>query len=663
MAEIYLARQGGLAGFERIVVIKKILPHLSEEPEFVSMFLEEARLAALINHPNVVQIFDVGVDRGEYFIAMEHIAGVTLAAMIRAAAKQGRPVSIAAALEIVAQTCDGLACAHALTDVSGAELGVVHRDVTPQNLMATRAGILKIVDFGIAKATIGPGKTQFGHLKGKYPYMSPEQARSEPLDGRSDLFSLGTVLYEMLTNKNPFDAPSELEVLQNITLLEPPPPSASNPEVPPMVDALVMRALAKKRDHRFATAREMGKKSRVVLEEMGRSSTTEILRAELAGRFDDLFTAQRQAVEDAVSHARTAPWKGTPTGPGPDASEAETRLEPSGAAVAARRAERRRLARWAGITALFLAIAGGAAFVAIQQRTDSRANASPPAASVALTPEYPGPPLRYGVIPFVTEEVVRREMDPLVRYLSRKLERRITLVVGRAYDEITEGVATGRLDAAQLSPLQYVRARDRDPRVRLLAVQTYEGSRSYEGYLVARDDSLVEQPADLAGKRMCYVESGSASGWLLPRAFLRRSNLNPDTLFADQRMSGDHVAVMRDVLEGRCDAGAVYSGALLAGRDLGLPAGRLRVVAVTGRLPYDATVASANLGDADAARLRQALIALDVRREFGVTVLGKTLRIGGYVAGDDALFDPVRQAVESEEMAERPSTGADGGPR
>jgi phosphonate transport system substrate-binding protein len=367
-------------------------------------------------------------------------------------------------------------------------------------------------------------------------------------------------------------------------------------------------------------------------------------------------------VEDAVSIARTAPWKGTPAGRGPDPAEAETRLEPHGAAVAARRAERRRLARRAGIAALGLIIASGAAFLAAQRRADSRADTATPA-SVALTPEYPGPTIRYGVIPFVTEEIVRREMDPLVRYLSRKLERRVTLVVGRNYDDITEGVVTGRLHAAQLAPLQYVRARARESRVRMLALQTYEGSRSYEGYLVARDDSPVEQASDLAGKRICYVESGSASGWLLPRAFLRRNHLDPDRLFADQRMSGDHVSVMRDVLEGRCDAGAVYSGALLAGRDLGLPVGRLRVVAVTGRLPYDATVASPSFGDADAGRLRQALISLDVRSEFGVTVLGKTLRIGGYIAGDDALFDPVRQALESEEVASNSGAAPDAGSR
>jgi phosphonate transport system substrate-binding protein len=249
-------------------------------------------------------------------------------------------------------------------------------------------------------------------------------------------------------------------------------------------------------------------------------------------------------------------------------------------------------------------------------------------------------------------------MQPLVRYLARKMERNIELVVGQSYDEISNGIADGTLHAAQLAPLQYVRARLRQPRVRLLAVQTYEGSRSYEGYLITRDDSTVETPQQLEGKRVCYVEAGSASGWLLPRAFLRRNRLDPDRLFADQRMSGDHVSVMRDVLEGRCDAGAVYSGALLAGRDLGLPAGRLRVLAVTGRLPYDATASSPSFPEADAERLRQALITLDVRREFGVSILGKTLRIGGYVAGDDSMFDPVRQALQSEEAA-----GADAGTR
>jgi phosphate/phosphite/phosphonate ABC transporter binding protein len=229
--------------------------------------------------------------------------------------------------------------------------------------------------------------------------------------------------------------------------------------------------------------------------------------------------------------------------------------------------------------------------------------------------------------------------------------------VGPTYEAVASAVATGQLDVAQLSPAQYVAARRQAAGLHLLAIQTYEGSRSYEGYLVTRDDAAVETVRDLAGKRLCYVERGSASGYLLPRAFLRRNGLDPDGSFGTARMSGDHVAVMRDLLEGRCDAGAVYSGALLAGRDLGLPVGRLRVLAVTGRLPYDATCASPRLDPPTAARLQEALLGLDVQREFGTAVLGKTLRIGGFVTGDDAMFDSVRQAVDLEAEATTPGTG------
>ncbi|MBI2894584.1 MAG: phosphate/phosphite/phosphonate ABC transporter substrate-binding protein [Deltaproteobacteria bacterium] len=640
MAEIFLARQAGIPGFERLVVVKKILPHLAEEPEFVRMFTEEARLAALISHPNVVQIFDVGCHDGEYFIAMEYIPGMTLAAMCRKARKDERPISVPAALEIVAQACDGLDCAHQLRDMSGAPLGVVHRDISPQNLMVTSGGIVKIVDFGIAKATVGSRGTEVGTLKGKFPYMSPEQVRAEQLDPRSDLFSLGTLSYELLTGRSPFDRPSELQVLQSIVLEDLPRPSAVLSRIPPFVDALVVRAMAKDRDKRFQTAAEMAQKTRVVLEETGSRSSPEILKSEIASRFADLITAERTAVEDAVSSVRTARFT-------PAMHEAETRLEPSGPAVAARTARRRRLARLGGVLVVLLALVVGVVVLISNRRpsprADPRQGTSPP------EPSYPGPPLRLGLVPYLTRDVVQRELDPLRRFLGRKLERRFQLTIGSSYEDVTRMLLGGSVDLAQLQPLQYVRAKQRDPRVRLLATQTYEGSTSYEGYMVTRDDSHIETPADLAGRRFCYVEEGSTSGYLIPRTYLRRHLLDPDRLFSETRMSGDHMNVMRDVLGGRCDAGAVYSGALLAARDLGLSAGRLRVIAVTGRLPYDAVCAGPGLPAAAGDRIRDALVGLDVRREFGTPFLGQTIRVSGFVSGDDAAFASVREALAMEE--------------
>jgi serine/threonine protein kinase len=188
MAEIFLARQSAVGAFSRLVVVKSILPHLAEEPRFVEMFIEEARLASQINHPNVVHIFDVDQHQQTFYIAMEYIDGLSVGSICRRARKQGQLPPIPIAAEIVAQACDGLHAAHELRDGKGQLLGLVHRDISPHNLMIAKTGVVKLVDFGIAKAKTTAIKTRTGDLKGKYPYMSPEQALSEPLDRRADIF-------------------------------------------------------------------------------------------------------------------------------------------------------------------------------------------------------------------------------------------------------------------------------------------------------------------------------------------------------------------------------------------------------------------------------------------------------------------------------------------
>ena len=197
MAEVFLARLIGVEGFERRVAIKRILPHLSESEEFRAMFLDEARLAAQLTHPNIVHIYDFGKVDDYYFIAMEYVDGVDIGRLIRRAKE--RPVPFELAARILADVCAGLHFAHNAVDPIGRKLDVVHRDVTPQNVLVSYDGMVKLVDFGIAKAQFAAGRTRPGVVKGKYAYMSPEQVEGRPLDGRSDVFSAGICLYEMLT--------------------------------------------------------------------------------------------------------------------------------------------------------------------------------------------------------------------------------------------------------------------------------------------------------------------------------------------------------------------------------------------------------------------------------------------------------------------------------
>ncbi|HYH99563.1 protein kinase domain-containing protein [Hyalangium sp.] len=256
MAEIYLAKQLGAEGFERDVVLKCMLDHLTQYREFVSMFLDEARLAARLHHPNIVQITDLGVADNRYYICMEYLAGDDLDAVIAAAHYQREGVPIPIAARIILSTLEGLEFAHGYQE-QGQPLGLVHRDISPSNIFVTYQGTVKVLDFGIAKASSRMTQTQPGLLKGKWGYMSPEQARGEPTDARSDLFSLGVTFHELLTARRVFERDNEIGVLLALMAQPIPPPSHTRPEVPPALDRIVMKALERRAEDRYASAAEM----------------------------------------------------------------------------------------------------------------------------------------------------------------------------------------------------------------------------------------------------------------------------------------------------------------------------------------------------------------------------------------------------------------------
>jgi len=257
MAEIFLARQTGLEGFEKPVVLKRIRPHLSDKKNFVKMFLNEAKLAAQLNHHNVVQILDLGKVGDSFFIAMEYLFGRDMRRVVPKAELQGISFPIVYACKIASQVLEGLFYAHQKTDARGQPLGIVHRDVTPENIFVTFDGGVKILDFGIAKAANIVEQTRAGEIKGKLSYMSPEQCAGKPLDHRSDLFSLGVVLYEWVTGFKLFTGESDVAVLKSITDGKIYRPSYFKADVPEAVEQILMRALEKNPDDRFQTAWEM----------------------------------------------------------------------------------------------------------------------------------------------------------------------------------------------------------------------------------------------------------------------------------------------------------------------------------------------------------------------------------------------------------------------
>jgi tRNA A-37 threonylcarbamoyl transferase component Bud32 len=301
MAEIFLARVSGLSGFQKMVVIKRILPQLATKSDFVEMFLDEARIAATLQHPNVVQMYDVGVVDGNYFIAMEYLHGEDVRSIMKTLYRQEGRLPVEQALNIIIGLASGLHYAHEKKGFDGKPLDIIHRDVTPQNIIVTYEGGVKLLDFGIAKASNRFGETRFGTLKGKVPYMSPEQCRGEPLDRRSDIFSLGIMLYELTLGRRLYKGHSDFEVLKQIVEGTVTRPTEIDPSYHPKLEEIVMRGLEKERDKRYQTAREM----QTDLEALVREERFYVSPIALQGFMEQLFGQKIEAWRDAQAHGKS----------------------------------------------------------------------------------------------------------------------------------------------------------------------------------------------------------------------------------------------------------------------------------------------------------------------------------------------------------------------
>lgn len=257
MAEVFKAKAFGVEGFERILAIKRILPNMAEDDEFINMFIDEARIAVQLNHANIVPIYELGKFESQYYIAMEFVPGRDLRQILDRFRKKKETMPIEAASYVVSKICEGLDYAHRKNDVAGRPLHLIHRDVSPQNILVGYEGEVKITDFGIVKAEDRASKTQAGVLKGKFGYMSPEQVRGLEIDHRSDIFAVGILLYEALTGKRLFIGESDFATLEKVRAAEVVPPSQHNPNISEALDAVVLKALARERDERYQWAMEL----------------------------------------------------------------------------------------------------------------------------------------------------------------------------------------------------------------------------------------------------------------------------------------------------------------------------------------------------------------------------------------------------------------------
>ncbi|WP_437274608.1 serine/threonine-protein kinase [Sorangium sp. So ce375] len=298
MAELFLALHRSSFGFEKLVVIKRILPWMNQERTLIDMLLHEARVAATLSHPNIVQTFDAGQVDTTYFIAMEHIHGEDVGSIVRQAAERDPGgIPLEHALGILLGICAGLAYIHDKRDLDGTSLGIVHRDISPRNVVVSYTGDVKIVDFGIARSELGEaGERNENVLRGKFAYMAPEHVSGEPIDHRADIFAAGVMLFELTTGRRLFKGDSQVQTLLRIRDSEYPLPSAIKPSYPKGLERIVMRALEKRREDRYQSAREM----QAALEELIRDERIPVspmgLTAWMESLFRDKLARQREAL-------------------------------------------------------------------------------------------------------------------------------------------------------------------------------------------------------------------------------------------------------------------------------------------------------------------------------------------------------------------------------
>jgi serine/threonine protein kinase len=315
MAEIYKARMLGIGSFEKVVAIKKILPHLTENDEFITMLIDEAKLLVGLNHANIAQVYDLGKIDDSYYIAMEFVHGMDVAEMIKAMSDKGLFIPFEHVAYITSCLCMGLHVAHHAVDGQGRPLGIVHRDISPHNVLVSFAGDVKVIDFGVAKARSKEQHTKAGVIKGKLLYMAPEQAMAKDIDGRADLFAAGLCMYKMLTQRLPFEGDNEFQIYNNILTKEIEPPKLLNPNVPEELNQICMTLLQRDPDRRYQDGYSAKRELDRAMHNLAPGYTPSRLSRFIEDKFEDVIRkkiAQANGQAAASSTPVPAPAPSTP---------------------------------------------------------------------------------------------------------------------------------------------------------------------------------------------------------------------------------------------------------------------------------------------------------------------------------------------------------------
>ncbi|MDZ4693995.1 MAG: protein kinase [Deltaproteobacteria bacterium] len=385
MAEVYLAVAEGLSGFEKQVVVKRLLPQHMREHDLITMFVDEARLLARLHHPNIAEVYDIGQQGDEIFIALEFVDGVDLRDLLRATP---RALPVGEAVAVVVAVAEGLAHAHSLGDETGRNLGIVHRDVSPSNVIVARDGRVKLIDFGVAKWTAQRSETRHGTLKGKVHYMSPEQCRSAPLDRRSDVFALGVLLYELTTGQRPFEGESDYDVIGAIVAGRSVAPSTRMPAYDLRLEKLVMHALANDPEMRVADASMFASELRTLASSAGWALSYDALASRVVAVADSAVpgalvdTGLSGATRDVAGGRAAVDRTLTEAAPGPAAPHAM----PPDARTRSASLRRRRRSVKLGLGLGFVGLVLATALVAATADRGTRPTPSATPSAVSMAP-------------------------------------------------------------------------------------------------------------------------------------------------------------------------------------------------------------------------------------------------------------------------------------
>lgn len=629
MAVVYLGFETGETALQRLVVIKQILPQFDADDGFHRMFLQEARLAANINHPNVVEIHELGTWEEQPFLVMEYVQGVPLNILMRHSTKRKVAIPIGVAIGIVAQACSGAHSAHDLTDPAGEPANLVHRDLTPHNLMVAETGHVKILDFGVAKATSNQDKTETGMLKGKLPYMSPEQLWQKDVDRRSDVFTLGVVLWELLLGERLFARDGEVATINAVLNSTLPRLDSARPGIPQGIMDAALGALEKDPEKRTATAEDFRTTLLTAAREAKLDTSDDAIRSFVSSHLGESLAARRHEVQ---SHVEKSLGRLTEAG-----AEAIAAAAPSTAANT--RLEMRRGALWgAGLTVAALSILAVAwPFLSPQESpNDATQSMTDPAITIMLAPT-------------VKPEILRKDLEPLRVYLGRELGGTVAWRFAETYAEASNALLSGEVHYASLPPTLYVKTVEANPDVSLLAVKVHSGSSGSDGILLVTEDGPISSAKDIKGTRLCYTDPQSTTGYVLPRAALRGMGIDPDKdMKRPAVVSGNHMALIEDLIAGKCDIGGTFTAAYMTADEAGINAAKARVLQVTGRTPHDAICASAKAPPDQKDAMKRALLEFDPQRESGQAIMGTVERLTGFDTVDDSVYATVRDALDAE---------------